>query len=380
MKFSSYISAAALLAVASLTACQDDFENVDNRISDTGALVPTNVLVDGQASEQIISFNVQMANPVPAEVSVTYAVDMSKVEAYNTIYQANAIELPAENYELLQPVATFIENAVTSSNVEVKIKDLLSLDRECVYVLPVTVAESTVPVLESQKTRYIVVRGAALVNVAANMVENNASLVNPSAASALANITEFTFQCIINVDAWGGADSNIQSIAGIESNWLFRVSDSGLPANQLQFVTPSGNITDASWQLKANQFQRLTFTWDASTGQATLYVDGVKKNTMTGSSRRGVSWNSSGFYIGKSYNDNRWLNGLISEVRVWNRILSDAEIADATQPYLIDVNAEGLVAYWKFNEGAGSLIHDYCNGYDLNCVSTPKWVEISLPE
>lgn len=379
MKFSSYISAAALLAVASLTACQDDFENVDNRVSDTGALVPTNVLVDGQANEQVVSFNVQMANPVPSEVTVTYAPDMSKVEAYNAIYGANAVELPAENYEILQPVATFIENGVSSSNVEVKIKDLLSLDRELVYVLPLTVVQSTVPVLESQNTRYIVVRGAALINVAANMVENNASLITAT-ASNLGNITQFTFQCIINVDAWGGANENIQSIAGIESRWLLRISDAGLPANQLQFVTPSGNITDGSWKLEDKKFQRLTFTWDASTGQATLYVDGAKKNTMTGSSRAGVNWNSTSFYIGKSYNDSRWLNGLISEVRVWNRILSDAEIADATQPYLVATDAEGLVAYWKFNEGAGTLIHDYCNGYDLNCVSTPKWVEISLPE
>lgn len=151
MKFSSYISAAALLAVASLTACQDDFENVDNRVSDTGALIPTNVLVDGQANEQVVSFNVQMANPVPTEVTVTYAADMSKIEAYNAIYGANAVELPAENYEIIQPVATFIENAVSSSNVEVKIKDLLSLDREVVYVLRFRLSNRQFQCLKARK-------------------------------------------------------------------------------------------------------------------------------------------------------------------------------------------------------------------------------------
>lgn len=380
MKFSTYISAAALLAVASLTACQDDFEDVENRVFDTGALVPTNVLIDGRVDVSNVSFTVNMANPVDNEINVTYAPDFSKVEAYNAIYGTEAIALPEANFELVEPTAVFIGGAVESSAVQVRIKGLLELDRDLLYVLPLSVSNSPVPVLESQRTRYIVVRSAALVNVAANMRENSAALVNPDAASALDGLTQMTMQCIINVDEWGGSDVNIQSILGIEGQFLFRISDAGLPANQLQFVTPVGNISDASWQLSDKKWLRLSFTWDSTTGEGTLYVDGAKKNTMTNSCRQAINWGNSDFNIGKSYNDNRWLNGCISEVRIWNRCLSQAEIAEKLQAYDVPVDSEGLVAYWKFNEGSGSLIRDYANGNNVQCKNTPDWVECALPE
>lgn len=380
MNFKSYFQALAMLAAVSFSACQDDLEDVENRVYDTGALQPSTVLIDGMTDEQTISFKVSMALPIQEETTVTFGPDFSLIENYNAIYNANAIELPADNYELVQPTATFTRGAIESTNVEVKIKNLLNLDRNSVYVLPLTVDKSPVPVLESQKTRYIVVRGAALVNTAAWMVENNASLVDPNNASALNSLTEMTVQCIINVDEWGGKNSNIQSVIGIEGQFLIRISDSGLPANQLQFVTPNGNLTDASWQLKNKQWVRLTLTWSCWTGEATLYIDGAKKNTMSNGCRTGVNWGNSSFFIGKSYNDERWLNGSICEVRVWKRILTDAEIADPLQAYAVPVTSEGLAAYWKFNEGSGTLIQDYANGNNLNCVTAPKWVETSLPE
>lgn len=386
MNFKSYIPVLAMLAAAaSFTACTDDLEDVENRVYDTGALQPMSVLIDGKTLEQTVSFNVSMALPIQEETTVTFAPDFNLVKDYNAIYNAQAVALPAENYELTEPKAVFTRGAIESTNVSITVKNLNDLDRNLIYVLPVTIVDSPAPVLPSQKTRYIVVRGAALVNVAANMVENNASLVDPDNATGLSDLTQFTAQCIINVDEWGGKESNIQTIMGVENKWLLRVSDSGLPANQLQFVTPSGNLSDASWQLKDKQWVRLTLTWDASTGEATLYIDGAKKNTLSNGCREGVDWtppyvDGKIFYIGKSWSDDRWLNGAICEVRVWNRILSYAEINDPLQAYDVEPDAEGLVAYWKFNEGSGTLIRDYANGYNLNCVTAPKWIETSLPE
>lgn len=368
------------MAAASFTACQDDYEDVANRVYDNGALAPVAVLIDGITSEQTISFSVNLVEPQPTDVDVTYAVDFSKLEVYNAIYMANAVALPAENYNVVEAVAHFETPAQVSTPVTVEITNLADLDRNIVYVLPLSVQSSDVPVLESQKTRYIVVRGAALINVACNMVENYASLINPGQATGLNGLREMTFQCMFNVDEWGGKDSNIQTLAGIEGQWLLRISDSGVPANQLQFVTPNGNLTDASWQMDDKKWIAMTFTWNAATREATLFINGVKKATVSGRTGSAVDWGSGSFYIGKSWNDNRWLNGLLCEVRVWNRILSDAEIADPMQPYMVPADSEGLVSYWKFNEGGGTTIHDSANGYDLQMAANPKWVEVSLPE
>lgn len=376
MKISLYVPA-VLLGLCAFTACQDDLEDVENRVYDNGALTPSQVLVDGTFDELVQSFTINCANPAEKEFTVTYGVDLSMVKTYNDIFGASAVALPAENYSVEQPVATFIEGAQTSTAVEVKVMNLGDLDRETVYVLPITVKSAGMEVLESMRTRYIVVRGASLVNVVCNLNENYCQLASPSNATGLGGITALTVQALVKFDEFGKL---ISTICGIEGNFLLRIGDAGLPDNQLQLATSNGNVTDASWQFKTGVWYRMTFTFDASTGQATLYLDGNKKAVLTSSYRRAVNWNSSSFYVGKSYDDNRYLDGCISELRVWNRILSDAEISNPTQAYTVPYDSEGLVSYWKYNEGAGTLIHDYANGYDLNCNAAPTWVEVSLPE
>lgn len=377
MKLTSYLSAALVIATASFAACQDDYENVDNRVFDTSAVTPSTVLIDGTADESLQKFSVKLANPAPNEMEVVYGVDFSLVENYNSIYQADAVALPEANFEIKEASAKFIQGAVSSTDVEVLIKDLNSLDRETVYVLPITVVDSPVPVLPSQKTRYIVVRGAALINVVANINENYCSLLTPGSATGLSGINELTVQCMVKIDEFGKL---ISTIMGIEANFLLRIGDAGVPDNQLQLATSRGNVTDPSWQFGTGKWIMVAFTFNSSTGEATLWLDGAKKATLVSSYRSAVNWGTSGFYIGKSYDDNRWLDGCIAEARVWNRILPDADLANTMHYYSVPVDSEGLVSYWKFNEGAGTLIHDYASGYDMTCNTSPTWVEVSLPE
>lgn len=375
MKLSLYIPA-AVLAVASLTACSSD-ENVADRVFDPSAVTPANVLIDGMANEAVQTFTIQMSNPQNEEVTVTFGADMSLVKEYNDMYGASAEALPDTNYVIDEPVAVFAPNKVTSTPVKVTITDLNGLDRNKVYVLPITVRRSSVPMLESQKTRFIVVRGAALVNMVCNINENNCRLLAPSNATNLGGLSQITVQCLLKIDEFGKL---ISTICGIEGTFLLRVGDAGVPDNQLQLATTNGNVTDSSWQLETGKWIRFTFTYDRSTSEATLWLNGVKKATKTRAFYSNINWNSTNFYVGKSYDDNRYLDGCISELRVWNRVLSDAEITNDVQAYTVPVDSEGLVAYWKFNEGSGTLIHDYANGYDLTCASTPTWVEVTLPE
>lgn len=377
MKLISYLSAAVVISAAALTACQDDYENVENRVYDTSALTPTSVLIDGQSNESLQTFSVSLANPAPSEMEVVYGVDPSLVEVYNTVYNAKAIMLPEANYEMKEAAAKIFKGGVSSSDVEVLIKDINSLSRDSVYVLPVTVVSSPIEFIPTQKTHYIVVRGAALINVVANINENYCSLLTPANASGLNGISQLTVQCMVKIDEFGKL---ISTIMGIEGNFLLRIGDAGVPDNQLQLATSNGNVTDSSWQFDTGRWILVGFTFDSSTGESTLWLDGVKKATMTSSYRSSVNWGTQSFYVGKSYDDNRWLDGCIAEARVWNRILSDAELADTMQYYTVPVDSEGLVSYWKFNEGAGTLIHDYANGYDLTCNSDPTWIEVSLPE
>ncbi|MDE6367991.1 MAG: DUF1735 and LamG domain-containing protein [Muribaculaceae bacterium] len=378
MKFYSYISAAMLVAGLTFTACSES-ESVDNRVMDNSALKPASVLIDGMSDSSTQRFNLTMVNPVNEKVSVAYGVDESLVEAYNVIFNESAIILPKDNYNIVEAVAIFSPGGVTSSDVVVDITNLNALDRNNVYVLPLSVKSSTVPVLDSQKTRYIVVRGAALINVVADITDNGCWLNTPNNATGLKNIEKLTVQMLVNVNEFGGSEAGIQTLLGVEGMFLLRLGDSE-PIDQIQLATFAGNVSDPSWSFRAKEWTKLSFTFDSTTGEATMFINGVRKATKVSAATFPVDWGVGQFAIGYSYSHNRYLKGCISEVRVWNKILSDAEIADADQAYIVDPQSPGLVSYWKFNEGAGTLIHDYTNGYDLIMPVSPGWISVSLPE
>ena len=75
----------------------------------------------------------------------------------------------------------------------------------------------------------------------------------------------------------------------------------------------------------------------------------------------------------------RWLPGEISEVRIWNVERTAEQIAD--NPYKVDPASEGLVAYWKFNEGSGKVVIDRTgNGNDITGNKEPVWIPVELPQ
>lgn len=91
---------------------------------------------------------------------------------------------------------------------------------------------------------------------------------------------------------------------------------------------------------------------------------------------------------------NRCFGGKMAEVRIWNRALSSAEINARNHFYRIDnpESADGLVVYWKLNDGNGTVVKDYSgNGNDMTGEAffsaggwqetpfTDKWVKVDLP-
>ena len=79
--------------------------------------------------------------------------------------------------------------------------------------------------------------------------------------------------------------------------------------------------------------------------------------------------------------DDRYFDGVVSEVRIWNRALTAEEIQATNHFYTIEPESEGLIAYWKFDEGSGTVAKDYSvSGYDLTIEKEPKWESVSLPQ
>lgn len=66
--------------------------------------------------------------------------------------------------------------------------------------------------------------------------------------------------------------------------------------------------------------------------------------------------------------------GIIDQVQIWNKVLSQNEIeANLFNESNIQ---DGLIGYWKFNEGSGDTAHDSSgNGNHGTIYGDPQWVE-----
>lgn len=384
----------AILAVLAMASCQQKEWTYENKLYISGDKVIktiTNIKVNAVDQDIVAS----VPKPAESRIDITFAADESLVSTYNEAYYDNAIALPAENYTISEPSAFIAEGAVASTPVTVSCFGLDLLPKDQVYVLPVTIVSATnIEILSSAKTSYLVFQGGALINVAADFEDNNyiefeAFEKGLSSVDPYKNLTDFTMEALINIRQF---EPGIQTVMGVEGKLLIRISDNGLEPNQLQVVTPFGNYPTTSdpsttCALTPNKWTHIAVTGNAESREVKVYFDGqeVGSDIFSGwstidivtpyQSDKGLQY----FHIGYSYEAGREIDGMISECRFWNVTRSQEEIA--ANMYDVDPKTEGLLGYWKFNEGSGETINDRTgNGVNGTAHSYLVWTPVALPE
>ncbi len=377
-----YLVLMALLAGV-FTACNDnDVENFDNQVYVNASTMTSTVLLKNTVPATEGSFRIAMARPEAQDITITLKAEPSLTATYNAAYYDAAETLPESYYSVETPQTTILAGAVVSDDVVVSFKNLTDLDREKVYVLPVTISQSSVGVLKSAGTMYYVLKGAALINTVPDITKNLV-YVTWSKPEVANNLKQLTAEALIRVNKF---DKMLTSIMGIEGKFLLRIGDAGIPQNQLQVATSNGNLTSSDLAIPTGEWTHIAVTYDADQGgKITVYING--KNMLEGAKDNGaINWGQTmtdegnGFWIGHSYNRDRWLEGNISECRIWNRVLTQEEINAKDHFYQVEPDADGLVSYWKFDEGAGTAIHDYSgNGNNATALEALTWNQVELP-
>ncbi|MBK9097731.1 MAG: choice-of-anchor D domain-containing protein [bacterium] len=103
------------------------------------------------------------------------------------------------------------------------------------------------------------------------------------------------------------------------------------------------------------------FTWHHFAGtfdgvKLRIYIDGILDNTSPDYVTSILS-NDLNLAIGGVVNIQQWFNGFIDEVRIWNVARSQLEIQNSMYKQLNNIEP-GLVAYWQFDEGTGTITYD----------------------
>ncbi|ODG96157.1 patatin [Nostoc sp. KVJ20] len=130
----------------------------------------------------------------------------------------------------------------------------------------------------------------------------------------------------------------------------------------------NGELTIGQWHFFAIVFNK---------GQLSIYLDENEYfGYFTGDS---LNKATSSVTLGATLHNNIYFTGQLANISVWNYPCPPAEIQRHRDQPLVG-NEQGLVAYWRLNEGQGKTVKDQTeNGLDGNLRGNPSWDLAQLP-
>lgn len=373
------------MAFAGCQETEDNTQHYDNKLFISAKSFTENVLFKKGDTSVKSGITVAIAKPVEHTIKVTVAPEPELLSTYKlAYYDDNAVILPTEHYSMPETSTAINPGNVSGPALPIEFINIGELELKTTYVLPVTITSvEGIGMLQSAKTYYYVFHGASLINTVCN-INRNRAYPSWKDGKIFDNLTENTLEILIKGNSF---PNQLNTLMGIEGNYLLRLGDAGVPSNQLQVATSAKNLTNADLQFESGKWYHIAVTFNK--GAIKVYINGVEKLSES-VSKSSVSLGaphsdeSSGkprcFWIGYSYDHNRFFDGVVSEARIWNRALSASEIQAVNHFYTVDPASEGLIAYWKFNDASGKEAKDYSvNGNNLTMDNEPKWESVSLP-
>ena len=107
-----------------------------------------------------------------------------------------------------------------------------------------------------------------------------------------------------------------------------------------------------------------------------LYVNGEERDNVAVTGL--ITNNDGNLWIGRYHNYENHFNGLIDEISIWNTALSQEQI-QANMNIQLSGMEEGLVAYWNFDDGEGSVLTDLTTNSNDGTIYGATWSDDGAP-
>lgn len=412
------------IAVLALLVSCNRFEPVDH-VFDNCAYLDVSATSQTQAAtfgNRVNSLEkhlcVALSYPSDKDVKATISVDASLTDAFNHRYGTDYQLLP-EAYLDFSPVSVTIEaGKVNSEKVSIGFKNLMgqgedqtgAMEIDKTYLLPVRLSSEDISTMDGSSVAYYLVKRSSAITVAAQLTDNwiEFPLMDTpgEVADAYNGLTALTYEALVNVDRFdlNNKDGvcNISTVMGVEQYLLLRIGDANFERQCLQF-DGSGNgsqfgklpsKSDPAKKLYSGSWYHVACTYDQNERVARIYVNGklideVKEAGVAGptaDNKITLAMRALGmpeayqFFIGKSYNDFRPLQGKIAEARVWRVARTEDEIWKNMYRIENPKDQKDLIGYWKFNDGEGNVVKDYSwvgnHGKAVGDIIWPDGIEI----
>ncbi len=318
------------------------------------------------------SLTVSSTAKTQKDITVSLAIDNSLVETYNSDHKTSYYALPDSDLTLDSTTVTIEAGKASSTIANLNLLTTENFVDGRIYIIPVTITavDGDATVLEGSRTIYL--RISRIVDFWAldisdyNMYSNY--IFDDSLCYPLEQYT-YEIKCFIN-EYHDGSEPISRlcqwtSKSESKSNML-RFGENGQDVNSLQWVNPAGNVVSKT-RFATKTWYLISLTFDGSS--IVMYVDGAKDVEGSGDGATEFQRFELGMSWGSGYPYKQRFLGRVAEVRVWDRVLSSSEIQLGIAG--VDVESDGLVAYWKFNEAEGHIFHDSTgHGYDMDWSDT----------
>ena len=414
---------AAPVMMMAVASC-DRFEPVEHVFAnsaylDVSATDETQPLTFGNRVASLTKeLSVSLAYPSDSDVKAVVSVAPELVEAYNSAHGTSYSPLPDEFLDFGGATVTVKAGKVSSEKVTIMLRNLMgegeeqtgAMEIDRTWLLPVRLSSDDIPTMDGASVAYYLVRRSSAITVAARLTDNWVEFplmdTPGDVADAYNGLTAVTYEALINIDRFdlknGTEDCNISTVLGVEQYLLLRIGDANFERQCLQF-DGSGNgsqfgklpsKSDPAKKLYSGTWYHVACTYDQNTRTARIYLNGkmideVKDAGVAGpTADNGINLamralgmpEAYQFFIGKSYNDRRPLQGMIAEARVWRTARTQEEIWKNMYRIENPKEQEDLIGYWKFNEGSGNDITDWSrvgnHGKAVADVVWPDGIEI----
>lgn len=384
----------AMIALV-FAGCKESNGDYRDVVYITGTMQKNTIRKGFEGADQV-DLSITCTGKVTSTVNATFEAAPELLEAYNKTNNSSYIVPPTSAYSIEDANVSITPGNFVSTQAKLMIGDPSQFEEGKNYCLPVRV-KSDGNLLEAGSVAYIVFVPIITTEVADI---NGKPFLVPGFRNneAVGHLSQLTMECKVYVNDFCHTNPYISSLMGCEENFLLRFGDVSCDPDQLQLA--GGKTGAPSWDkpdkgtahaatfpthFPTKKWCHFACVYDGS--QITMYLDGEPMgDPVKATGDISLVWS---YDYGTSYGDNngpfaigysaggRYLNGRVSEFRVWNVARTPSELLNNI--CYVDPHSEGLIAYWRFcgtdQMEDGSILDQTGHGYNAVAKGgAPSWV------
>lgn len=342
-----YTLFAGAFTLIALIGCKQDYEPIENRIYINEAASKNVKSVAINVGEKTITdFTVRMADIMGKDVQATLAIDESLLQEYNKKMNLDYAILPADKYSFEKEVV--IESGKTMAKPTVITINPYEAAEGVKYALPIRVISDGSVQEEIQGAKYILLLDKPW--------SQFTPYLNRTGGFKSENVTTLSMD-YFTIEFWLWMDSfdyNNQCVIDCPAFYIrLGNANNQITKDQMQInIFGTGGENNKGFfnkfTLQKKTWTHIAMVYDQS--KCHFYANGEKVQDVEATGVP-VPITSITFFNANTLNDH-----MIGQVRLWNRVLTQAEIqSNMGGPVAVSSN---LVGYWKMDEGQGDVAYD----------------------